>query len=207
MAAASSGAANEKLPLLIEEDFEQGAGRWQPTDPKAWKAEKTETGTIYHQFQKQSDYKPPHRSPLHIALLKDLAVADFVLDVRVRSTHPDYDHRDVCLFFGYRDPAHFYYVHLGKQTDDHANQIFIVNDAPRIKISERTTTGTDWDDQWHQVRIRRDATSGRIEVYFDDMQNPVMTATDTTFGSGQIGIGSFDDTSAWDDLSLRGIVK
>ena len=30
------------------------------------------------------------------------------------------------------------------------------------------------------------------------------TAVDKTFAWGQVGIGSFDDTSAWDDIELRG---
>jgi hypothetical protein len=197
-------AAQPDLPVLLEEGFEQGAARWQPTDTAAWKLERGDRGMIYHQFQKMSAYEPPHRSPYNIALLKDVVVSDFVLDVQVRSTHPDYGHRDVCLFFGYQDPAHFYYVHLSKQTDDHANQIFIVNDAPRIKISAMTTPGTPWDDAWHHVRIVRQAQAGTMAVYFDNMDVPVMTATDTTFRWGQVGLGSFDDTSAWDDVVLRG---
>ena len=28
---------SEKLPLVFADDFTKGAGRWQPTDPKAWK--------------------------------------------------------------------------------------------------------------------------------------------------------------------------
>jgi hypothetical protein len=127
-----------------------------------------------------------------------------VLEARLQSTVKDYGHRDMCLFFGYRDPAHFYYVHLGKQTDDHANQIFIVNDAPRKKISTKTSPGTNWDDAWHQVKIVRRTADGAIEVYFDDMKTPVMTATDKTFTSGRIGVGSFDDTGNWDDVTLSG---
>lgn len=46
--------------------------------------------------------------------------------------------------------------------------------------------------------------SGEIAIYFDDMKNPVMTATDKTFSSGQIGVGTFDDISDWDDIELRG---
>jgi photosystem II stability/assembly factor-like uncharacterized protein len=126
------------------------------------------------------------------------------LDVDVLSTHADYNHRDVCLYFGYQSPTQFYYVHLGKKADPHANQIFIVNNKARTKISTKTTSGTDWDDQWHKVRIKRDASSGKIEVYFDDMKQPVMTATDRTFAWGQIGLGSFDDTADWDNLVVDG---
>jgi len=129
-----------------------------------------------------------------------------VLDVKVLSTTRDYGHRDLCLFFGYQDPAHFYYVHLGKKTDDHANQIFIVNEAARTKISTRTTPGTDWDERWHHIRVVRHAEEGTIKVYFDDLEEPVMTAKDDTFQWGRVGLGSFDDTGDFDEFVLRGNV-
>jgi hypothetical protein len=197
---------SQELPLVLREDFEQGSERWQPTDARQWKLKKTATGQVYSQFEKKSEYMPPHRSPFSISVLKENSVGDFVLDLKVLSTHPDYGHRDVCVVFGYQDPSHFYYVHLGKKTDDHANQIFIVNDAPRIKISTKTTPGTDWDDRWHHVRISRKVASGDIAVFFDDMDQPIMTATDRTFVRGRIGVGSFDDTSDWDDIELRGVI-
>jgi hypothetical protein len=193
-------------PLILKENFDSGAKRWDPKDPSGWKIEKLEKQSVYHQFKKQSNYKPPFRSPFHMALLKDVKIASFQLDARVKSTIPDYGHRDVCLFFGYQDPAQLYYVHFGKKTDDHANQIFIVNKADRKKISTKTTPGTNWDDEWHQVRVLRDTDSGKIEVYFDDLKTPVMIATDKTFTWGQIGIGSFDDTAMWDDIELRGML-
>ena len=88
------------LPLVFSEDFERGAGRWQPTDPKAWKVVAGRGGKVYSQFVRRSKYKPPHRSPLNISLLKGIYVSDFVLTAKVKSTIPDYGHRDVCLFFG-----------------------------------------------------------------------------------------------------------
>ena len=200
----SSQSLADELPIVAKEDFESGADKWDAKDAAGWKIEKDGDNAIYSQFEKKSAYKPPHRSPFHVALLKDVTVGSFVLTAKVKSTHPDYGHRDACLFFGWQDPAHFYYVHLGKKTDDHANQIFIVNDAPRTKISTQTTPGTDWDDNWHNVKIVRDAQNGSIEIYYDDMTTPIMKASDKTFAWGQIGLGSFDDTSAWDDIELRG---
>ncbi len=202
--AAAAAVGQDQQPLIFEENFENGADRWQPTDAAAWQIKQTDAGHVYSQFKKRSDYEPPHRSPYNVSLLKDVYVGDFVLEAKVLSTHPDYGHRDVCLFFGYQDPAHFYYVHLGKKTDDHANQIFIVNEAPRTKISTKTTPGTDWDDKWHQVKIVRKTGDGTIEIYFDNMETPVMVANDKTFVWGRIGLGSFDDTSDWDDIRLRG---
>lgn len=196
-------AEEPELPVVLNETFDQGADRWEPLDAKQWKVEEVDGNKIYRQHEKKSSYKPPHRSPLNIALLKEVKAGDMVLTLKVRSTHADYGHRDACIVFSYQDPAHFYYVHLGAKTDDHANQIFIVNDAPRTKISTKTTEGTKWTDDWHQVKIVRKVDDGTIEIYFDDMKTPCMTATDKTFGAGRIGIGTFDDTADYDDIVLR----
>lgn len=200
---APEGKSGAELPQLWQEDFEKGADAWKPTDEKAWKVVEKEGGRFYSLFQ-QSKYAPKHRSPLNISLRSEPAVEDFVLTAKVRSTGRDYGHRDVCFFFGYQNPEHFYYVHLARNKDDHANQIFIVNGAPRVKISTKTSEGTRWDDGWHNVRIERNASTGKIAVYFDDGQEPVMTAEDKTFTHGQVGLGSFDDTADFDDVTLRG---
>jgi len=193
------------LPLVFSENFESGkADNWEPTDLKAWRIDKQGDNHIYNQFKKRSDYNPPVFSPYNRSLVKNVNVGNFVLDVQVQSTHSDYGHRDLCLFFGYQDDAHLYYVHLGKKMDAHANNIFIVNGEPRKKISTKTTAGTDWDDEWHHVRLTRDVRSGSIEVYFDEMQTPVMKAADKTFRSGRVGVGSFDDTGHFDNLLLFG---
>ena len=214
MLLAGSAQADEKkpppktfsgLPLLYFDGFESGrADNWEPTDTKAWRVDRQGVNHVYNQFNKKSNFKPTYRSPYNRSLLKGINVASFVLDVKLKSTHPDYGHRDMCLFFGYQDDAHLHYVHFGKKTDDHANQIFIVNDAPRIKISTKTTPGTNWDDQWHHARIVRDIGSGKISVYFDDMKKSVMTAVDKTLTWGRVGVGSFDDTGVFDDIRLYG---
>ena len=191
--------------LEITEDFTKGAASWQTTDDSAWKISKERDNAVLELTKKRSDYKPPHRSPFNIALRKDLLLSDFELTAKVKTTHESYGHRDLCFFFGYQDPAHFHYVHLGQKTDDHANQIFIVNGAPRVKISSKTTKGTPWkDDHWHTVKIIRKVESGLIQVFFDDMTTPVMEATDKTFVWGQVGFGSFDDTGMWDDIQING---
>jgi hypothetical protein len=192
------------LPLLLRENFEKNAFRWEPTDPEVWKVVPMDKGLVFSQFR-QSKYKPPHRSPFNIALLKDFTVGDFTIEVDVQSTGKDVPHRDMCLFFGYQDPAHFYYAHIAKRADDHANQIFLVNGADRKKISTKTTAGTPWDDKWHHVKVERTIADGRIAIYFDDMKTPIMTATDSTFTWGRVGLGSFDDTGNWAHFELRGV--
>jgi len=191
-------------PILFQDDFETDPfPRWEPADKTAWKHEKTDDSHVFHQF-KDIRVKTPVRSPFNRNCLKNVYVSDLQLDVDFQTTARDYPHRSLCLFFGYQDPAHMYYVHFGQRTDDHANQVFIVDGKDRVKISTKTTEGTPWDDKWHHARIIRTVDDGKIDVYFDDMTTPVMTAVDKTFTWGQIGIGSFDDTGRFDNLVLRG---
>lgn len=94
----------------------------------------------------------------------------------------------------------------GQEADDHANQIFIVNNADRTKTSTKTSAGTQWKDAtWHNVKVERNVKDGMIRVYFDDMEKPVMEAKDTTFVWGQVGVGSFDDTGKFDDIQVKGV--
>lgn len=196
--------ADDKEPKpIFEDDFSKGAARWKPTDEKAWKVIDVKGGKAYSQFA-QSDYKPKYRSPLNYSLVKDVIVGDFVLEAKVHSTGKDVPHRDVCLFFGWQSPTKYYYVHLAKAADDRANQIFIVNDKERTKISKTSTEGTKWTDGWHHVKVVRKVKDGTIEVYFDDLKKPAMTAEDKTFAWGQVGVGSFDDTANWREVKLSG---
>jgi quinoprotein glucose dehydrogenase len=197
--------AAEELPLVFRDDFSEGAGGWEPTDPKAWKITEVDGDPAY-EILGGSDYQPPHRSPFNIALRKDGIVGDFVLTARVQTKQTSRGHRDMCLVFGYQDPANFYYVHLGEKTDPHSNQIFLVNEAPRVAISEKASDGTPWESgRWHQVKIVRSVATGLIEVFFDDMETPSHVARDKTFAWGRVGIGTFDDMGLWDDVELRGL--
>lgn len=204
-AAAEAPATLLDMPLLHHDDFSAAdTSKWDPSDPKAWRLVKQGDNQVFNQFA-QSKVETPVRSPFNRCVLKDVLVGSFVLDLKFQSTARDYPHRSLCLFYGYQDPAHMYYTHFGQKTDDHANQIFIVNNEPRKKISTKTTAGTPWDNEWHHARIVRDVDSGKIEVYFDDMETPAMTAVDKTFTWGQVGIGSFDDTGNFDDVKVYGV--
>ncbi len=189
--------------LLFEEDFETGASRWEMTDPDAWAVRSEDDNHIFA-LERPSDYAPKVRSPLNIALIRDLSVGSFLFEATVKQTGRDYDHRDLCFFFGHRDPSKFYYVHLASKADPHAHSIFLVNDTARVSIAEVRTEGVVWDDEAHRVRIIRDAKSGSIEVFFDDMERPIMSTVDKTFVSGAIGVGSFDDTGTFDDILVLG---
>lgn len=197
---------DEKLPLVFEADFSGDLSAWTMTDPKAWKIVEDEGDKRLSLFGK-SEYRPEVRSPYNIARVKDVEVTDFVLDVDAKQTGREYGHRDLCFFFGYQDPSNFYYVHLATKADDHANSIFLVNDAPRVSIAQKRTDGTDWSQGFHHIRIARDTEAGTIKVYFNNMEEPVMETVDKTFLHGSVGVGSFDDTGNFDNVKIHGTLK
>jgi hypothetical protein len=194
-----------KLPL----NDAKLAGDFIVSDPTVWKFAADENGKGFLQLnydrkKYKSTYEPKHRSPIHIALLKQYPLTDFVMDVELMSTTEPYDHQDLCLFFGFESPEKFYYVHIAKAADMNAHNVFIVNEAARKNIAKETTKGIEWKkDTWHTARLVRQASTGKIEVYFDDMTKPIMKAEDKTFQTGLVGFGSFDDTGRFRLLTLN----
>jgi hypothetical protein len=174
------------------------------TDSEAWAFSKDDKGGAL-ELTKQSSYKPSVRSPVNIALIADKVFGDFILEADLIQTGKEYGHRDMCLFFGMRDPTKFYYTHIATAADPNAHNVFIVNDKPRTNFAKETTKGVNWGlGVWHKVRLERKTSDGSIKVYFDDMTKPIMVAEDKTFDKGYIGFGSFDDTGKVDNIRIWG---
>lgn len=174
------------------------------TDKAAWRWAKVE-GKNAMELHGKSKYEPPYRSPHNIALVRGKAFGDFDLELDLMQTGKEYGHRDLCIFFGFQDPANYYYAHIATAADAHAHSVFLVDDAARKSICDDRTKGVDWGKQeWKKVRIERRVKEGTIKVFFDDMTKPVMTTKDTTHGQGMIGLGSFDDTGAVKLIKVMG---
>jgi hypothetical protein len=194
--------------LLYEQRFDT-TNAWADfafSDVAAWKLAFTNQGGALELAQ-QSKYKPAVRSPVNIALIADRVFGDFTIDVELKQTGREYGHRDMCLFFNFVDPSHFYYAHLATAADDHAHNVFIVDGTPRTKIAEKTTQGVNWGlNVAHKVRLeRRAADGGSIKVYFDDFSAPIMVAANSKFTEGYLGFGSFDDTGTIDNIQVWGL--
>lgn len=192
------------------EDFAQKGvmGAFAFSDPKAWAwhfdPTSVETDVLHCswvELEGASAYQPPHRSPHSLALIPGPQVGDFVFQLDALQTGREYGHRDLVLIFGFRDPGHYYYVHLATAPDDNAHNVFVVDGADRRRVAAVPASGIDWGERvWHLIRIERTLADGAIRVYFDDLQTPVIEATDATHGWGRLGFGSFDDTGRFTNV-------
>ncbi|MBN1845138.1 MAG: SMP-30/gluconolactonase/LRE family protein [Sedimentisphaerales bacterium] len=201
--------AGQSIPpgyrLAYAQDFDaaDALAGFEFTDPDKWQFSPQGNGGGALEFLGSGAYQPKVRSPLIIGLIGDRQMGDFILEADLLQTGRQYGHRDMCLFFGLQNPGQFYYVHFASQADPHAHNIFKVDNEPRIAIAQKTTDGVNWwQDVWHRVRLERRLAEGTIRVYFDDLQVPIMTAKDTTFGAGYVGFGSFDDSGRIDNVRI-----
>jgi len=198
------------LPLLAQCDFEIGsAERWRPNIPAHW-CVVAKDGTMVYELTAIGE-QGKIRAPTSWSLWSGHDVTSFEFTGRMECyTDPAVAGRDMCIFFHFQDPAHFYYVHFSAESAGVHNIIGLVNGADRVKINVEppgSSAARLTDKAWHQFKVVCDAPSGEIRAYLDDMTTPVLTARDRTLGHGLVGVGSFDDTGCFDDLKLRGTLS
>lgn len=192
--------ARDVARLVFADDFEQERlDRWQVPFPEDWTI-LSEAGNHYLHMKRSRDPAVPRR-PVQFALIKGVKVGSFDFQARVRR-----EGRSMIVVFNYVDTLHFYYTHLSMDTGSRQpvhNGIFLVNNAPRVRIAGLDAPAALPDTSWHRIRVLRDAASGRISVWSDVQSAPLFTVTDRTFTCGDIGIGSFDETGDFDDVELK----
>ena len=208
IALAACGAARRDRAMAVaaSSDFESGsAAAWRPNDPAHWRFAEDHGSKVYELTAPGTPGAV--RAPTSIAVLAGPEAGSFELTGRLRcETDPATAVRDMCVFFHYRDPTHFYYVHFAGTSDGVHNIIGLVDGADRVKINAEPAGGSAarlTDRAWHAFKVTCDAATGEIRAYLDDMTAPILTARDLTLPQGLVGIGSFDDTGAFDDIVLK----
>lgn len=181
------------------EDFESGKlEAWQLPHPEDWTILEAGGNHYLHMVRSREPGVP--RRPLQFALLKGVKVGSFSFQTRVRR-----EGRSMIIVFDYVDTLHFYYAHLsgdrGTAQPVH-NGIFMVNGGERVRVAGTDAPPALPDHEWHLIRIERNASSGEIDVYSDFQADAIFSVVDRTFTCGQVGIGSFDETGDFDDVSL-----
>jgi Glucose / Sorbosone dehydrogenase len=185
------------------------ARHWAPVTPSKWQFPGDQVILAEPGVQ-----RPGPRRPFEYAVLTTgPAFGSVILDAKVRIDTPvEITNRDVIIVFGHRSDTQFYYAHLSTDNTIYPhNGIFVVNDADRVRIEDqwdpvlsRGAPPAITDTDWHQVRVTHCADTGEIAVYLDGSDHPLMTTVDTTFSSGRVGFGSFDNIGRLRNLTVTG---
>jgi len=197
------------MPLLYECDFQgQFEREWILFPQDYWDIDDSDGRKALRLFKPG---KPRElRAPRAYALIKNIQVSDFILEGRLKSLQKTaIKARDMTVIFGYHDSTHFYYVHFSGKSDEKHNIIAIVYGKDREKINTERADQIPArlaDMNFHDFKVTYNSDSAKICAYLDNMEKPLLTAVDSTFRSGMIGIGSFDDIGCVADIKLWGIL-
>jgi hypothetical protein len=185
------------------------ADNWAPVTPSKWQFPGDQVILAEAGVE-----RPGPRRPFEYAVLtKGPAFGSVQIDAEVRLDTPvEITNRDVIIVFGYRSDTEFYYSHLSTDNTIYPhNGTFVVNNADRLRIEDqwdavhsRGAPPAITDADWHKVRVVRCADSGETAVYVDGSKMPLTTTVDTTFASGRVGFGSFDNIGRIRNLTVTG---
>jgi hypothetical protein len=112
------------------------------------------------------------------------------------------------MVFSYRDAAHFDYAHLSIDTgvrQPNHNGIFHVYGGERVRISSQAGPAAFASlRRWYHVQLVYNGNSGEVHVSVDGRPIPALEAVDRSLDGGRIGIGSFDETGDFKNVSFTG---
>jgi pectate lyase len=145
-----------------------------------------------------TDYSEQSGSRLgEYALVNNATYGDFHFTAEVKSTEnfsinagADYD-----VVFGYQDVNNYYYMMFHYNASQ--TQLFKVVNGVRQTLATASQAAFA-DYFYHTIEVVRAETS--IDVSVDG--NLILSTTDSTFGPGKVGIGSFNDMASFDDITI-----
>jgi hypothetical protein len=191
-----TGGSQTDLPLLASYDFDDGStAGFSPKVEESWQVVE-EDGSMVYTLLMPGEFGEI-RAPSAWSVISEHVVGSFEFTGRLKChTEPETLARDMVVLFHFQDPTHFYYVHFSATSDGLHNIIGLVNGADRVKIN-REPAGESvvrlTDRAWHDFKVTYDSETAEIQAYLDDMDVPIITASDSTLPIGLVGVGSFDD--------------
>jgi fibronectin type 3 domain-containing protein len=193
---ASSRAGLSQAPCFTD-DFEAGhANKWAPLTASRWQVS-SEAGSLRY-FLNTTDYGSPDDVRLgELALINNLSLGDFIFACVAKSAdaaagNPD---ANLCIIFGYQDFDSYYYVNYNSTAD--LTTLHRIHNGVDATIAVYNSP-TFNDGLYHALRVER--TGSRILAFFDGTQ--FLEVTDNFFGQGQLGLGSFNDSGYFDDVTI-----
>ena len=172
--------------------------KWSVPHAEDWKVE---GGTLSLVHGREPVGSP--RRPFQFALAETPAFAEVTVEADIQPLG-----RSVILVFAYQDAAHFNYAHISTDTgveQPYHNGIFHVYGGERVRISNPAGRAAfAASGRWYHVKLHWTAATGRVSVLVDGQEVPTLNAVDLSLGPGRVGLGSFDETGSFKNVSISG---
>jgi len=198
--AVSNGSAYAQCPspITFTDDFEDGdAFDWSPQTASRWQVS-SDAGSLRY-FLNTTNYEPTGAGVGELSLIRGRKWADFKFECSAKSADAigGVGAADLCIIFGYQNSGSYYYINFNGS--EGLTQLFRVHDGG-VTVLDTHSPPTFADANYHTLRVER--TGSQIRAFFDGSQ--ILSATDSFFGEGQIGVGSFNDSGYFDNVSVTG---
>jgi hypothetical protein len=177
---------------------------WSVPDPGDWQIAGSGSEAV---LRLKNGKEPPAtgpRRPMQFAVAQTSPFSKVKIEADVKPLG-----RSLMIVFAYRDEAHFNYAHLSVDTaakQSHHNGIFHVYGGERVRISPDSGPAAFAATQrWYHVVLTHDGGTGEVNVRVEGKLIPALHAVDLSLASGQIGLGSFDETAEFKNVHISGL--
>lgn len=184
-------AAEAQAAVIISENFASSAGNFTVVSGGTW-------GVSSGRYVLSNHASSSTNGVLGNISVHNTAVnGDFSLSAVVNITGSSTTWNDAAIVFGYQDASNYYYVSLNENNDGYTKGILkVVNGVPTELDDITISISSDTD---YSVEIIRSGSS--ISVAVNSVA--VASAIDSTFTNGKVGLGTFNDSARFDDLTVE----
>jgi len=191
--------SSQNFTYRTADGFEDGnADDWNSLTASRWEVVMDEGDVAY--YLNTTDFGSQGGGQLGEYSLLPLDYGDFTFTAQAKlgDSVASNEFADYAVVFGYQDPDNYYYVLFNN--NQNFTQLFKVINGSRS--AALATADSDWlnDNAYHSIEIKR--TGSAIRVHFDG--NLILSADDNSLGAGKVGVGSFNDSAYFDDVSVTG---
>jgi len=185
----------------FEDDFEDGnAEGWTPLTTSRWEVVRDEDDKTY--YLNTSEFNSLGNGALgeYSLLAADYGDFTFSAQAKLGDNVNNNPAADYAVVFGYQNSENYYYVMFNNNKD--FTQLSKVINGTRTELVPANRE-VDWlnDNAYHSIEVSR--AGSVITVRFDG--SVVLSGTDNSLGAGRVGVGSFNDSAYFDDVSVTGI--
>jgi hypothetical protein len=183
--------------VKFSDDFEDGnADGWAELNPSKWTVGQDNNSKAY--YINTTAYSPGPNDKLgEYSLIESSNYNDFTLNcqARTREDLSSNSYADYCIVFGYQNDNNYYYLMFNKSRN--VSGLFKI--TPGIRTLIQTAHDFRIEDViFHDIQIIRIGSA--IWVKYD---SEVILYSNNAAGTGQIGIGSINDASSFDNVIIK----
>ena len=186
---------------LFSDNFEDGNSTgWTALTPSRWTV--GTDGGSYSYYINTTSYDPQSGNrPGEYSLIDNSNYTTFAINLKekVGDSVSTNSTADSVVIFNYQDASNYYYLELNN--DKTKVQLFKVVSGTASLVAD-SDGATDWvaDNNYHNISIERDGDTGFIGVWYDS--GYVISVYDKQFNGGKVGVGSYDDSAYFDNVSV-----